>query len=83
MKATKPHERPLSRVEASAYLLEHHGISRKVSTLARFACTGGGPAFRKAGKRHVVYERAELDRWARSILSEPLASTSEFSASAA
>jgi len=71
-------DRPLTRDEASAYLMDRHGISRKASTLARLACRGGGPAFRKVGLRHVVYDRAELDRWASSILSEPLASTSEF-----
>lgn len=83
MIATENPRRPLNRAEASAYLMERHGICRKTSTLARLACRGGGPAFRKAGSKFVVYERAELDRWAASIMSGPLASTSEFSARAA
>ncbi len=66
----------LNRAEASEYLLERHGIRRTVGTLNKLACIGGGPTFRKAGLRRVVYDVVELDRWANSIISKPLASTS-------
>lgn len=33
------------------------------STLAKLRCYGGGPRFSKAGKRIVIYERRDLDRW--------------------
>lgn len=67
----------LTRAEASSYLRQQHGVGRTVGTLAKMAVTGGGPSFRKAGPRCVVYDVAELDRWAESILSKPMASTSE------
>jgi hypothetical protein len=68
--------RPLRRTEASAYLLERHGISRTPATLAKLAVTGGGPSFRKAN-RIPIYYRADLDQWAASIISPKIASTSE------
>lgn len=33
------------------------------STLAKLRCYGGGPRFHKAGKRVVLYSRADLDQW--------------------
>lgn len=66
----------ISRAEASAYLLAKHGISRTPATLAKLAVIGGGPAFRKAGIRRVLYDVVELDRWADGIISKPMASTS-------
>jgi hypothetical protein len=69
--------RPLSRKEASAYLLSRHGISRAPSTLAKLAVSGGGPVFRKINCRAVVYDIADLDTWAASMLSGPMRSTSE------
>ncbi len=70
---TKPR---LRRAEASAYLLEHHGIERKPSTLAKLACIGGSPAFQKAN-RIPYYSPSDLDAWAESVLSEKVRSTSE------
>jgi hypothetical protein len=70
----------LKRAEASAYLLEKHGISRTYTTLAKLAVVGGGPAFRKVGTRTVVYDVADLDAWAASIMSKPVFSTSELTA---
>lgn len=67
----------LTRNGASAYLKERHGISRTAGTLAKLAVIGGGPKFRKIGARQVIYDVAELDAWASSILSEPIGSTSE------
>jgi hypothetical protein len=68
--------RPLRRNEASAYLLERHGLSRTAATLAKLAVTGGGPPFRKAN-RTPIYDPADLDRWVASITSPPVRSTSE------
>lgn len=68
----------LTRAEASAYLHKRHGISRSHSTLAKLACLGGGPSFRRAGHRSVLYDVAELDRWASALLSQPARSTSAF-----
>lgn len=69
--------RPLRRTEASAYLLERHGISRTPATLAKLAVTGGGPPFHKAS-RTPIYYLADLDKWAASIISPKIGSTSEF-----
>lgn len=70
----------LTRAEASAYLLSQHGISRTPGTLAKLAVVGGGPKFRKIGSRHVLYDVADLDAWAKSALSAPVGSTSELRA---
>ena len=71
-----PIQRPLRRNEASNYLFDCWGISRKPATLAKLACVGGGPRFMRA-KRAVLYAPADLDAWAESILSPPVNSTSE------
>lgn len=68
--------RPLRRNEASEYLLSKYGINRTSSTLAKLAVTGGGPAFRKAG-RFPLYTIDALDKWAASIMSPEVSSTSE------
>jgi hypothetical protein len=69
-------QRPLNRREASDYLLNKYGIRRSPGTLAKLACVGGGPAFRKAN-RAVIYEPAALDAFAGQIMSPPKRSTSE------
>lgn len=66
----------LTRADAASYLRSRHGISRTAGTLAKLAVIGGGPSFRKVGARRVLYDVAELDRWADSIVSAPMASTS-------
>jgi hypothetical protein len=33
------------------------------STLAKMRARGDGPAFSKFGKRLIIYDRDELDRW--------------------
>lgn len=63
------------RTEASAYLFEAWGLEYKPQTLAKLACTGGGPVFRKAG-RYPLYDKADLDAWAKSLLSPRMTSTS-------
>jgi hypothetical protein len=69
--------RPLSRKEASGYLLSRHGIARAPATLAKLATIGGGPVFRKVNSRLAVYNPSDLDAWAASIMSGPMRSTSE------
>jgi hypothetical protein len=69
-------QRPLSRREASDYLLEKHGIRRAPTTLAKLATVGGGPVFRKAN-RAVIYDPPALDAFAVEITSQPLRTTSE------
>lgn len=64
------------RADACVYLKERHGIDRKVGTLAKLACNGGGPRFEKAN-RIPLYPEPELDAWARSIISPLMSSTSD------
>jgi hypothetical protein len=70
------HYRRFRRDEASSYLKERWGLERKSSTLAKYACLGGGPRFEYAG-RIPIYPENELDTWARSILSALCSSTAE------
>ncbi|HEX2526870.1 MAG TPA: hypothetical protein VHL31_11320 [Geminicoccus sp.] len=68
---------PLRNVDdASRYLWDKYGISRRPPTLNKLRTIGGGPAFRKIGSRHIAYEEAALDAWAQSLISKPLTSTS-------
>lgn len=67
--------RYINRKQACAYLKEMYGIIRAPSTLAKLACNGGGPKFRKAG-RIPLYPTSELDAWAQKILSPLMTSTS-------
>jgi hypothetical protein len=66
----------VSRKGASAYLHEEWGITRSPKTLAKYATEGGGPSFRKDGKQ-ALYDRADLNTYAESILSPLVKSTSE------
>lgn len=66
----------MRRAEAARYLREAHGIPCAAATLAKYACTGDGPAFRKAGK-FPIYSRADLDVWATKRLGRLVRSTSE------
>jgi hypothetical protein len=50
----------LRRADAARYIREVYGIPCVVTTLAKYACEGGGPPFRKAGK-FPIYSRADLD----------------------
>ena len=70
-----PHN--MRRADAAKYIREAHGIPCAPATLAKYACLGGGPPFRKAGK-FPIYARDELDAWALNRLGEPMRSTSEF-----
>ena len=68
----------LRRTEASRYLREVHGVPVAPSTLAKLACNGAGPIFRKLGAIP-LYSTADLDAWARSRLGKPVQSTSALS----
>ncbi|KQT55037.1 hypothetical protein ASG52_25270 [Methylobacterium sp. Leaf456] len=68
--------RPLRRWEASRYLKDSFGIDAAVSTLAKYACLGGGPEFYKAG-RQPLYPIDRLDEWALARRGELVRSTSE------
>jgi hypothetical protein len=74
-------QRPLDRREASQYLFEKHGIRHAAGTLAKLASIGGGPAYRKAGRR-AIYDVPALDAYAEHIISEPATSSSAHSAAA-
>lgn len=66
----------LRRQIASDFLLEVWGVSYQPQTLAKMACTGGGPPFQKLG-RVPLYPTVELDRWAAARLTDIKHSTSE------
>ncbi|MDT2022809.1 hypothetical protein [Methylocella sp. CPCC 101449] len=66
----------LRRAEAADYLEKTHGQPCNKQYLAKLAVTGGGPAFRKAGK-FPLYSPADLDAWALARLSPPVHSTAE------
>jgi hypothetical protein len=66
----------MRRADAARYIRESHAIPCSPATLAKYACLGGGPAFRKAGK-FPIYSRADLDAWARERLGMLVRSTSE------
>ena len=67
----------MRRAEAARYIRETHGIPCTPATLAKYACLGGGPPFRKAGKKFPVYTRDDLDAWAKQRLGKLVHSTSE------
>lgn len=77
-----PHLRKprLRRWEASEYLELVHGIHLSTATLAKYAVTGGGPAYQKS-LRTPLYPTEELDRWAAERLGSLRASTSDIGAS--
>jgi hypothetical protein len=66
----------MRRRDASAYLLEAHGISLSVGSLAKLAVIGGGPRFRLDG-RFPVYDLTELDSFAATRLGPLRSSTSD------
>ena len=68
----------MRRADAARYIRETHGIPCAPTTLAKYACIGAGPAFRKAGK-FPVYSRVDLDAWANQRLGKLVRSTSEVS----
>jgi hypothetical protein len=68
-------ERFLNRREASAFL-KQRGYTVAVATLNKLASTGGGPAFRRFGRRP-LYTPADLIAWAEARTSPPVRSVTE------
>jgi hypothetical protein len=69
----------LRRKQAGEYLKTKFGFGSEKS-LAKLACVGGGPVFRKAGVA-ALYEAEALDAWATSKIGPAQASTSDMRAS--
>jgi hypothetical protein len=69
------HPQFLRRKQAGEYLKKTYGFGSE-RTLAKLACIGGGPEFRKAGAA-VLYEIPVLDNWAQSKISGAQGSTSD------
>jgi len=70
-------QRPrLRRRDVPNYLASKHGIDIAVSTLAKMATVGGGPAMQYSG-RIPLYHIQDLDTWAERRLSKAVRSTSE------
>jgi hypothetical protein len=67
---------PLHRPEASVYLLKRHGVKAVPGTLAKLACTGGGPEFSYRG-RFPVYTPEALDDWAKAKSTKAVRNTGE------
>jgi hypothetical protein len=67
----------LRRRAAAEYLREQRGIPCSEKTLAKLACIGGGPIYRRFG-RISLYLIADLDVYAEAKLSKPIRSTSEY-----
>lgn len=65
----------LRRTQAATYIHDKYGFGT-CDTLAKLACVGGGPKFRKLG-RFPVYTIEDLEAWVHSKMSEPVSSTSE------
>jgi hypothetical protein len=67
----------LRRRAAAEYLREQRGIPCSEKTLAKLACIGGGPLYRRFG-RIPLYLIADLDAYAKAKISKPVQSTSEY-----
>lgn len=63
----------LRREQAAEYLQSKFGVFTH-QTLAKLACVGGGPRFRKFG-RYPVYTVEDLDEWIAARMSAPFDST--------
>ena len=70
------HVRRYRRTAASAYLMEAWGLSYTPRTLAKLACTGGGPPMEYAS-RFPLYPQDGLDTWAAAKIGPRVNSTSE------
>lgn len=61
--------------DASEFLTQQ-GYKTAPRTLSKLRCIGGGPKFRRFGRR-VLYRASDLTAWAESRTSGPLKNTSE------
>jgi hypothetical protein len=71
-------DKPTTRLDSAqlADALTREGFRIAKATLDTKACRGGGPPFRKFGRRR-IYEWDTSIEWAQSQLSEPICSTAE------
>lgn len=69
-------QKHLTRAESAEYLTSL-GYPTSPKTLAKLACIGGGPRYRKFGIR-ALYTPDDLVEWAESRTSRPVSSTSEY-----
>ena len=67
----------LRRREAAQYLRGHWGLPCSEKYLAKLACVGGGPVYRRAG-RIPLYTTADLDDYATAKVGKAVRSTSEY-----
>lgn len=65
----------LERPEAAQYLTDELGLRVSKGTLQKWVTVGGGPAYRRFGKR-AVYLISDLNEWAERKLSAPRLSSS-------
>ncbi|WP_284447581.1 helix-turn-helix transcriptional regulator [Fluviibacter phosphoraccumulans] len=65
----------LDRAEAADYIGKAHGLKVSKNTLQKYVTVGGGPTYRRFGKR-AVYLASELDTWVQKKLSAPMCSSS-------
>lgn len=73
-------EKFLSRTDAAAYC-SARGLTVSPRSLAKWACVGGGPVYRRFGNR-TVYAVADLERWIDARLSPPMTSSAQLCAEA-
>lgn len=64
----------LTRGQAAEYCIKQ-GLPVSPKTLAKYACIGGGPKFRKFGTTRVIYKIEDLDEWIERRLSDTFAAT--------
>ena len=64
----------LTRGQAAEYCIKQ-GLPVSQKTLAKYACVGGGPKFRKFGTTRVIYKIEDLDEWIERRLSKTFSST--------
>ena len=64
----------LTRGQAAEYCIKQ-GLPVSPKTLAKYACIGGGPKFRKFGTMRVIYKIEDLDKWIERRLSKTFSST--------
>ena len=64
----------LTRGQAAEYCIKQ-GLPVSPKTLAKYACVGGGPKFRKFGMTRVIYKIEDLDEWIERRLSKTFSST--------
>lgn len=68
-------KRFISRDEAAQYLTDELGLRVSKNTLQKWVTVGGGPAYRRFGKR-AVYLVEDLNEWAERKISAPRFSSS-------